>query len=92
MSVSTRDIENCALDLLGGRAATSSICPSDVARNLVSDEDGWRALMPLVRDVAAQMAREGKVLITQGDVTLDPDAMSHGPIRLRRGPAFPASA
>jgi len=76
-------------DMLRRRAATASICPSDVARALVSDEDGWRALMPSIRHVAERLARDGKVSITQGGATLNPDSVSRGPIRLRRGPKFP---
>ena len=92
MTVTKPDIERCALDLLGQRASTASICPSDVARALAGDEDTWRALMPLVREVAARLAREQRITITQGDVTLNPDRIDHGPIRLRRGPKFTASA
>jgi hypothetical protein len=79
-----RDIERCLLELLGKRAESSSICPSDVARTLIDDEDGWRALMPSVRRVAARLAHDGRIRITQGDSTLDPDHIDQGPIRLRR--------
>jgi hypothetical protein len=83
-----RDIENCLLELLSRRAESSSICPSDVARTLAEDEAAWRALMPSVRRVAASLAREGCIAITQGDVTLDPSSIDQGPIRLRRGEKF----
>jgi hypothetical protein len=83
-----QDIEQCILMLLAQRAETSSICPSDVARALADDEAAWRALMPSIRHVAAQLAREQRIRITQGDVTLRPDRIDHGPIRLRRGPKF----
>jgi hypothetical protein len=89
MAISNLAIEHCVLDLLGGRAITASICPSDVARAVVRDGDEWRALMPVVRQVAARLANEGIVLITQRGTALDPDMISHGPIRLRRGPKFP---
>jgi hypothetical protein len=85
---SNRNIENCLLELLSQRAESSSICPSDVARTLADDEAEWRALMPSIRRVAASLAREGRIVITQGDVTLDPSSMDHGPIRLRRGEKF----
>jgi Protein of unknown function (DUF3253) len=91
MAITNADIEHCVLDLLERRAATSSICPSDVARALSGDEDGWRALMPIVRQVAARLAREETVLITQGKAPLDPESTIRGPIRLRRGPKFFAS-
>ncbi|RZL56022.1 MAG: DUF3253 domain-containing protein [Variovorax sp.] len=69
--------------LLGTRAASTSICPSEVARALADDEAAWRALMPAVRRVAAAMAAAGRLRVTRGDVEVD--AMSAGgPIRLRR--------
>jgi Protein of unknown function (DUF3253) len=89
MTVSNPEIEHVLLDLLGRRAAAASICPSDVARALAGDEAEWRALMPSVRQVAARLARDGRLLITQGSTTLNPDQIDHGPIRLRRGPHFP---
>jgi len=72
--------------LLRSRAATSSICPSDAARRLRADE--WRPLMPAIRRVAATLARDGRLQITQGDRQLDAGAIERGevrgPIRLRR--------
>ena len=88
---SYQSIEHCVVELLRRRAMTASICPSDVARTLFCNEDKWRGLMPSVRQVAAQMAREGKILITQGSATLDPVLPTHGPIHLRRGPRFGAT-
>jgi len=92
MSISNQQIEHCMLDLLRHRAVTASICPSDVARTLGGEQGDWRALMPTVRHVAAQLARKEIILITQGDTTLSPDAIDHGPIRLRRGAKFPGKA
>ena len=74
--------------LLDARAPADSICPSDVARSLVAHESQWRALMPRIRDVARQMAGDGRLVITQQDAVLDPDAPFRGPVRLRRGPRF----
>ena len=70
------------------RAATSSICPSEVARALYSIESEWRALMPRVRDVAAAMCIEGQVRITRGGVDVPSDELHRGAIRLARGPGF----
>lgn len=83
-------IADCMLELIGRRAPSASICPSDVARAITREADDWRALMPTVRRVAARLARDGMVSITQGGDTLRPDRIDHGPIRLRRGPAFSA--
>ncbi|WP_061179657.1 DUF3253 domain-containing protein [Caballeronia pedi] len=91
MNVTSVDIEKCMLELLARRATTASICPSDVARALLGDETGWRALMPSIRQVAARLACEERILITQGGARLDPESSIHGPIRLRRGPRFVAS-
>jgi len=91
MTSSDQDIERCVFELLGRRAATASICPSDVARELIPDDESeWRKLMPAIRQVAARLAREESILITQGAVTLSPESIDRGPIRLRRGPRFPA--
>lgn len=82
------DIAATLIELLQQRAPNSSICPSDVARALATDENDWRALMQPVRDTAATLARQGRIVITQGERQLSPDDVNHGPIRLRRGPAF----
>ncbi|GAQ83367.1 hypothetical protein KFL_001450200 [Klebsormidium nitens] len=75
-------IEHCALKMLSERAATSSICPSEVARALGGV--GWRDIMEQVRDVGRSLAKAGQLRITQGSNTLDPDAAFRGPIRFRR--------
>lgn len=82
------DIAATLIELLQQRAPNSSICPSDVARALATDENDWRALMQPVRDTAATLARQGRIVITQGERQLSPNDVNHGPIRLRRGPAF----
>lgn len=84
------DIAATIVRLLDARAPEASICPSDVARALADDETAWRALMPRVRDEASDLARDGRIVITRGERPLDPDDLGRGPIRLRRGRAFPA--
>jgi hypothetical protein len=88
MNGNEREIEAQLLALLGARREAASICPSDVARTLSSDEARWRALMPAVRAVAARLAESGVIRITQGETTVPPAQIDNGPIRLRRGPAF----
>jgi len=90
MNIDDTTIERCMMKLLSERREESSICPSDVARALASDETVWRALMPAVRKVAARLAEAGVVRITRGETTLSPDEIDHGPIRLRRGRGFVA--
>ena len=76
-------IEATLWSLLDRRAATSTICPSDVARALYRDEDAWRAAMPRVRRVAASLARVGRLRVTRGGIEVDAETAG-GPIRLGR--------
>jgi hypothetical protein len=74
--------------LLAQRAATSSICPSEVARAVELEDGAWRALMPQVREVAARLRDAGRLRITRGGHDIDPAALHTGTIRLVRGPRF----
>jgi hypothetical protein len=78
-----RQLEEGIRSLLAGRASTASICPSDVARAVTSNEAEWRALMEPVRQAARRMVATGEVEITQGGRVVDPAALK-GPIRIRR--------
>jgi hypothetical protein len=65
------------------RGASSSICPSEVARALAGGDDGpWRPLMGPVRRVAAGLARAGRIEILRKGKPVPPEAM-RGVIRLR---------
>jgi hypothetical protein len=88
--VSDDDIAQEILRQLSRRAADSSICPSEVARALQSDEAAWRALMPQVREVAAAMRDSGRLRITRGGVEVPGDELHRGAIRLARGADFNA--
>ncbi|MET0449504.1 MAG: DUF3253 domain-containing protein [Aeromicrobium sp.] len=74
------DLERRILDLLASRAATSTICPSDVARQVAPDD--WRPLMDPVRDAAQRLVDRGEVEITQKGEVVDL-ATVKGPIRIR---------
>jgi hypothetical protein len=74
------------LELLAARAATSTICPSDAARAVGGP--GWRAAMPLARDVAAGLADEGVVEVRQKGQRVDVRT-ARGPVRIARGTRFP---
>lgn len=71
--------------LLDARGAGKTICPSEVARELVADErrgaSAWRDLMPRVRAVAAECVRAGEMTVTQRG---EPVAIDHarGPVRI----------
>jgi hypothetical protein len=77
-------LERAILDLLDGRAPTSTICPSDAARAVFDGEgDGWRALMEPARRAARRLVAAGEVEITRAGRRVDPEE-ARGPIRIRR--------
>jgi hypothetical protein len=69
------------LDLLARRDPGKTICPSDAARALAGD-DGFRPLMPLVRDAARELVAAGRIEVTQSGQPVDLDT-ARGAIRLR---------
>jgi hypothetical protein len=77
-----RRLEGAILELLGQRARTATICPSDAAR-AVGDEDSWRDLMEPARRAARRLVDRGEVEITQAGHVVDPST-AKGPIRIRR--------
>lgn len=78
MTPSDNAIRAALLDLALERGAGKTYCPSDAARRLSPD---WRALMPDIRRVAAQMQRDGLLQASQAGQNVDPDR-AKGPIRL----------
>lgn len=68
--------------LLRHRDADKTICPSDAAR--VVGGDDWRALMPLAREVAAELTADGVIEVRQRGEPVDLST-AKGPIRLARG-------
>jgi hypothetical protein len=78
---SRQDAEQAILDLLAQRDEGKTICPSEAARALAGD-GGFRALMPLVREAAADLVGRGELEVTQSGNVVDP-AQARGPIRLR---------
>jgi hypothetical protein len=80
VTAADRDLEQRILDLLAARAATATICPSDVARATAED---WRPLMEPVRRAARRLVAAGEVDIVQGGSVVDPST-ARGPIRIRR--------
>ena len=66
--------------LLDRRTPPSTICPSEVARELAPG--AWRPLMPRIRAVAVEMARQGVLEIRQKGQTVAPASTLRGPIRL----------
>lgn len=60
------------LDLVAGRGPHKSICPSEVARTVAPGPD-FHKLMPAVRRVAVQLAREGRIAILRKGKPVDPN-------------------
>ncbi|TWD81484.1 uncharacterized protein DUF3253 [Kribbella amoyensis] len=69
--------------LLWHRRADATICPSDAAR--VVGGEAWRDLMQTAREVAGELAREGRIVVRQQGAEVDA-AEAAGPVRLARGP------
>lgn len=80
-----RRIEATTRALLRARRASSSICPSDVARAVGGRS--WRSMVPIVREVASELVGNGTIIVTQGDQPVDLTT-ARGPVRLRGGPAL----
>lgn len=72
--------DDAILSLTAARGATSSICPSEAARAV--DSENWRKHMHAVRTAAARLAKDGRIVILRKGKPVDPDAFK-GVIRLR---------
>jgi hypothetical protein len=81
MEPTREQAEAAILDLLARRDPGKRICPSDAARVLGGDE-GFRPLMPRVRDAARTLVATRRVEVTQSGQPLDLDT-ARGAIRLR---------
>ena len=81
-------IESAIFELLSARRDDSTICPSEVARALASDADGWRALMSPIRSVAQDLAQDQRLRVTRRGEEVNATT-GGGPIRLGR-PRRPA--
>jgi hypothetical protein len=76
-------IENAVFRLLETRQQGATICPSEVARALVSNDGPWRELMPQVRQVAQGLAQDNRLNVTRAGVKVDATSRG-GPVRLGR--------
>ena len=81
--------------LLDSRVAPKTICPSEVARALSSEElamadvPSWRECMPEIRKIVAEMRGRGEVEVLQKGVVLTGELGESleniiGPIRVRK--------
>jgi hypothetical protein len=80
LDATDRALEAAILALLGQRAATATICPSEAARAVADD---WEPLMERARMAARRLVAAGAAVITHRGVGVDPST-AKGPIRVRR--------
>lgn len=73
-------LEQAILDLLAQRDAGKSICPSEAAKQV--DSENWRELMEPSRQAARRLVVNGRVEVTQSGQVVDP-SRARGPIRIR---------
>jgi len=69
------------LALLASRSSDATVCPSEVARAMVSGP-GWREAMPMVHSAVDRLLDEGMVRLSWKGRSLDTRA---GPYRIARG-------
>lgn len=74
-----------AVRTLVRKRSESSICPSDVARTVGGSS--WRALMPEVRRITAELADRHEVVVTQKGTAVS-IREAKGPVRISRGSAL----
>lgn len=75
------EIERVIVRLLQDRAVGATICPSEAAR-VVFSEESWRLEMQRVRKAARRLVDQGLILICQRAKVIDPSS-AKGPIRLK---------
>lgn len=73
-------LESAILELLHQRKGGATICPSEAAKHV--DSENWRDLMEDARMAARRLVAHGRVVITQNNTIVDPST-AKGPIRIR---------
>lgn len=74
------DISTSILFVANQRGPEKSTCPSEIARMVFPDN--WRKQMKNVLNVAIDLHKQGKVMITQKGITVDVDHIK-GPVRIK---------
>ena len=74
-------LASIVVTLAAQRGADKTICPSDAARAIGGEH--WRDHLDDVRAVARELARTGRIEVSQRGKALDPDETWKGPIRIR---------
>jgi hypothetical protein len=82
--VTRAQTERRILELLYKRAAGRTICPSEVARSLAASDEraAWEPWMQPVREAAAALVSEGRIVVTQRGQVVDLRT-AKGPVRFR---------
>ncbi|APZ98465.1 hypothetical protein BWQ93_08145 [Sphingopyxis sp. QXT-31] len=75
--------QNAILALLADRSADASICPSEVARAISTDDD-WRASMPTVHTAIDALLQEGIIQLSWKGRCLEKRTGPYRISRLRR--------
>ena len=75
-----KDISETILSVETQRGTDKSTCPSEIARMMFPGD--WRKHMQEVRDVAIDLHRSKKVVITQKGEPVDVDHIK-GPVRIK---------
>lgn len=78
-----QELETSILKLLEKRGRGKTICPSEAAREVFSDD--WREHMEDARMAGRRLVAEEKVVVTQGGKVVDAST-AKGAIRLRLAP------
>lgn len=90
-AVDSDDIADTIVRLCTELGQGKTLCPSEVARALVDNDDQWRDLMPDVRRVAGTLAAQGRIRVSQAGKLVDA-ASARGPIRLSLAPQKKSSS
>lgn len=80
-------IEAAIRAVLHHRAADATTCPSDAAR--IAGGAGWRALMPVAREVAFELQERGVTEVRAKGERVPSIDQARGPLRIARGEQFP---
>lgn len=75
-----KQIADTILAVAKSRGAEKTICPSEIARMMFPED--WRKHMGTIVNVAIDLQRQRKVMITQNGLPVDVDHI-RGPIRIK---------
>lgn len=83
MKINEQKLKEEIITLAKRRGPDKTICPSEAARAV--DSDNWRTLMEDIRDAAQSLQEKGFITVEQNGEPVDLNEVS-GPVRLRINP------